>query len=49
MWSITDGKTALAELKRTQIGFFKMLLGVQTHIKTLHVLAEFGRFPLHLS
>ena len=49
IWSITGGKTALAELERTQIGFLKMLLGVQTHTKTLHVLAEFGRFPLQLS
>ena len=30
IWSITGGKTALAELERTQIGFLKMLLGVQT-------------------
>ena len=49
IWSITGGKTALAELERTQIGFLKMLLGVQTHTTTLHVLAEFGRFPLQLS
>ena len=49
IWSVTGGKTALAELERTQIGFLKMLLGVQTHTKTLHVLAEFGRFPLQLS
>ena len=26
-----------------------MLLGVQTHTSTLHVLAEFGRYPLQLS
>ena len=49
IWSITGGKTALAELKRTQIGFLKMLLGVQMHTKTLHVLTEFGRNSLQLS
>ena len=47
--SITGGKTALAELQRTQVGFLKMLPGVQMHIKTLHVLAAFGSFPLKLS
>ena len=47
--SLSGGKTALAELERTQMGFLKMLLGVQTHSKTLHVLAEFDRFPLQLS
>ena len=26
-----------------------MLLGVQTHTTTLHVLAEFDKFPLQLS
>ena len=26
-----------------------MLLGVRTHTSTLHVLAEFGRYPLQLS
>ena len=46
IWSITGGTTALAELEHLQIGFLKMLLGVQTHTTTLHVLAEFGRFPL---
>ena len=47
--SITGGKTALTELERTQVGFLKMLLGVKTHTKTLHVLAELSRFPLQLS
>ena len=50
IWSITGGKNALAELERAQIGFLKMLLGVQTHTKTLHVLAEFGKsYHLHHS
>ena len=31
IWSITGGKTALAELERTQIGFLKMLLGADAH------------------
>ena len=49
VWSIGGNKAALAELERTEIGFLKMLLGVQTHTSTLHVLAEFGRYPLQLS
>ena len=49
VWSIGGNKAALEQLERTQIGFLKMLLGVQTHTKTLHVLAEFGRFPLQLT
>ena len=49
VWSIGGNKAALEQLERTQIGFVKMLLGVQTHTKTLHVLAEFGRFPLQLT
>ena len=40
---------ALAELERTEIGFPKLLLGVETHTSTLHVLAEFGRYPQQLS
>ena len=52
VWSIGGNKSALAELERTEIGFLKWLLGmlgVQTHTSTLHVLAEFGRYPLQLS
>ncbi len=34
-----------------QLGFLKILLaiGVQVHTKALHVLAEFGRYPLHVT
>ena len=49
VWSIGGDDSALAELERTEIGFLKLLLGVQTHTLTLHVLAEFGRYPLQLS
>ena len=49
LWSIGGNKSALAELKHTEIGFLKWLLGVQTHTSTVHVLAEFGRYPLQLS
>ena len=31
------------------IGFLKILLGVQIHTSTLHVLAEFGRYPLKIA
>ncbi len=36
-------------MERIQLGFLKILLGVQVHTKTLHVLAEFGRYPLHVT
>ena len=49
VWSIGGNKSTLAELERTEIGFLKWLLGVQTHTSTLHVLAEIGRYPLQLS
>ncbi len=32
-----------------QLGLLNILLGVQVHTKTLHVLAEFGRHPLHVA
>ena len=41
--------TALAELERKQIDFLKVLLGVQVHTETLHVMAEFGRCPLKIT
>lgn len=49
VWSSMACKTALDSLERLEIGFLKVLLGVQVHTKTLHVLAEFGRYPLHLT
>ena len=49
VWSVLGSKTALASMDRIQIGFLKILLGVQVHTKTLHVLAEFGRYPLHIT
>ena len=48
VWSIHACKSALESLERIEVGFLKALLGVQVHTKTLHVLAEFGRYPLHL-
>ncbi len=49
VWSILGTKTALESMERIQLGFLKILLGVQVHTKTLHVLAEFGRYPLHVT
>ena len=42
-------QAAIADLERVQIGFPKILLGVQIHTSTLHVLAEFGRYPLKIA
>lgn len=49
VWSVLGCNTALAELERVQVGFLKVLLGVQVQTKTLHVMAEFGRYPLKLA
>ena len=49
VWSIWDSKAALADLERVELGFLKSLLGAHTHTTTLHILAEFGRYPLRLS
>ena len=43
------GVQVIADLERVQIGFLKILLGVQIHASTLHVLAEFGRYPLKIA
>ena len=48
-WSVLGPKTALEGMERIQVGFLKALLGVQVHTKTLHVLAEFGRYPLRMA
>ena len=45
IWSVLGCKSAIADLERVQIGF----LGVQIHTSTLHVLAEFGRYPLKIA
>lgn len=49
VWSIVANKSDLDKLERIQIGFLKRLLGVQLQTTNLHVLAEFGRYPLQLS
>ena len=49
IWSVLGCKSAIADLERVQIGFLKILLGVQIHTSTLHVLAEFGRYPLKIA
>ena len=49
VWSITGSRAALEGMERIQVGFLKILLGVQVHTKTLHVLAEFGRYPLQIT
>ena len=48
VWSIWGSKSSLDNLERIELSFLKQLLGVQVHTKTLHVLAEFGRYPLRL-
>ena len=49
VWSVTGSDAALKQLEQVQVGFLKVLLGVQVHTKTLHVLAEFGRYPLEVT
>ena len=49
IWSVLGCKSAIADLERVQIDFLKILLGVQIHTSTLHVLAEFGRYPLKIA
>ena len=49
VWSTVANKSDLDKLERIQIGFLKRLLGVQIQTTHLHVLAEFGRYPLQLS
>ena len=45
VWSIHECRSALESLKRSEVGFMKVLLGIQVCTKTLHVLAEFWRRP----
>ena len=49
IWSVLGCKSAIADLERVQTNFLKILLGVQNHTSTLHVLAEFGRYPLKVA
>ena len=46
---MVGNRTHLDKLERIQQGFLKRLLGVQMQTSNLHVLADFGRFPLQLS
>ena len=49
VWYALGSQAALHEMERVEIGFLKVLLGVPMQIKTLHVLSEFGRYPMHLT
>ena len=49
VWSVLGSKADLDDLERVELGFLKGLLGVQMHTKTLHVFAEFGRYPLRIA
>ena len=49
VWYIVGNKSDLEKLERIQQGFLKRLLGVHMQTSNLHVLAEFGRYPLQLS
>ena len=49
VWSIVGNKSDLEKLERIQRGVLKRLLGVHRQTTNLHVLAEFGRYPLQLS
>lgn len=43
IWAIVSNSTDLEKLERTQQGFLKKSLGVQTQTTTLHVLAKFEK------
>ena len=49
IWSVLGCRSAIAKLQRVQIDFLKILLRVQIHTSTLHVRAEFGRYPLKIA
>ena len=49
VWYALGSQAALDELERVAIGLLKVLLGVPVQTKTLHVLSEFGRYPMHLT
>ena len=45
IWSVLGCKSAFADLESVQIGFLEILLGVQIHTSTLHVLAKVRQVP----
>ena len=49
VWSIVGNKSDFEKLERIQQGSLKELLGVHMQTTNLHVLAEYGRYPLQLS
>ena len=49
LWTAVGSESALAEMEQLQVGFLKVLLGVQVHTMTCHVMAELGRYPLKLT
>ena len=49
IWYVLGSQAALDDMERVEIGFLKVLLGVPVQTKTLHVLSEFGRYPMHLT
>ena len=49
VWSVLGTKTALEGMERVQVGFLEVLLDVQVHTKTFYVLAEFARYPIHVT
>ena len=49
VWSVLGTNAALEGMDRVQVGFLKVLLGVQINTKTSHVLAEDGRYPLRVT
>ena len=49
VWYALGSQAALDEMERVEIGFLKLLLGVPVQTKTLNVLSEFGRYPMHLT
>ena len=49
VWSITGSEAALEGLERIQIRFLRIFLGVRVHTKTLHILANLGRYPKQIT
>lgn len=36
-------------MERVELGFLRILLGMQEHTMTMHVVAEFGKYILHVT
>ena len=49
VWSVSGSNAALKHFEQVQLGFLKVLLAVEIHTKTFHVLAEFWRHPLQVT